>query len=214
MDANPAVVRAGRGEAEEPHTKTRSHEAECRSLGEHRHPVHDHFCHDTVSRVNSVSYGSYSAGYTYLASSRLMSQIALKQNTTSRMVVNRQFDYLDRLLQVSSVPQGANQLPWVHGYGLNAANQRTRLTLADSSYWVYQYDSLGQVTSGKRYWSDGTPDWAQWAGLNFSLRATTMFEQDCQASLEHPGQTVIKDGDNQIVIPSGPSSLDPVFVLP
>lgn len=32
-----------------------------------------------------------------------------------------------------------------------------RTTLADGSYWVYQYDKLGQVTSGKRYWSDGTP---------------------------------------------------------
>jgi hypothetical protein len=29
--------------------------------------------------------------------------------------------------------------------------------MADGSYWLYQYDSLGQVTSGKRYWSDGTP---------------------------------------------------------
>lgn len=31
------------------------------------------------------------------------------------------------------------------------------MTNADNSYWVYQYDSLGQVTSGKKYWSDGTP---------------------------------------------------------
>jgi hypothetical protein len=73
------------------------------------------------------------------------------------MVVSRQFDYLDRLVQVTSVPQGANQLPWVHGYGLNAANQRARLNLNDSSYWVYQYDSLVQVRSGERYWSDGRP---------------------------------------------------------
>jgi hypothetical protein len=110
MDANlgPAVVRAGRREAADPHTKTRSHESECRSRSEHRHPVHDHFCHDTASRLNSVSDGTYSASYTYLANSRLVSQISLKQNTTSRMVVSRQFDFLDRLLQVSSVPQGAN----------------------------------------------------------------------------------------------------------
>ena len=27
----------------------------------------------------------------------------------------------------------------------------------DNSFWVYQYDSLGQVTSGKKYWGDGTP---------------------------------------------------------
>ncbi len=35
--------------------------------------------------------------------------------------------------------------------------QRIRTTHADGSYWIYQYDSLGQVISGKRYWADGTP---------------------------------------------------------
>jgi YD repeat-containing protein len=39
----------------------------------------------------------------------------------------------------------------------NSANHRTRRTDADSSHWSYQYDSLGQVTSGKRVWQDGTP---------------------------------------------------------
>ena len=28
---------------------------------------------------------------------------------------------------------------------------------ANGSYWIYQYDTLGQVTSGKRFWADGTP---------------------------------------------------------
>ena len=31
------------------------------------------------------------------------------------------------------------------------------MTLADGSYWLYRYDSLGQVTSGKHYWSNGSP---------------------------------------------------------
>ena len=39
-------------------------------------------------------------------------------------------------------------------YQYNQANQRTNVTLIDNSQWRYQYDSLGQVTSGKRYWSD------------------------------------------------------------
>ncbi len=39
----------------------------------------------------------------------------------------------------------------------DTANQRTRRTDAAGSYWVYQYDLLGQVTSGKHYWADGTP---------------------------------------------------------
>jgi hypothetical protein len=30
------------------------------------------------------------------------------------------------------------------------------LTNTDSSRWAFGYDTLGQVTSGKRYWSDGT----------------------------------------------------------
>jgi hypothetical protein len=32
-----------------------------------------------------------------------------------------------------------------------------RTALADGSYWLYEYDTLGQVTSGKKYFSDGTP---------------------------------------------------------
>jgi YD repeat-containing protein len=44
----------------------------------------------------------------------------------------------------------------VADYLYNDANQRTRRTSVDDSYWRYEYDSLGQVVSGKRYWSDGT----------------------------------------------------------
>ena len=42
-------------------------------------------------------------------------------------------------------------------YSYNDANQRTRVNLTDGSFWVYDYDSLGQVKSGKRYWNDWTP---------------------------------------------------------
>ena len=42
-------------------------------------------------------------------------------------------------------------------YAYNNANQRTRSTLADGSYWLYTYDSLGQVVAGNKYWADGTP---------------------------------------------------------
>ena len=48
-------------------------------------------------------------------------------------------------------------LPVSFSYVYNNANQRTRATLADGSYWLYEYDSLGQVRSGKKYWADGTP---------------------------------------------------------
>ena len=42
-------------------------------------------------------------------------------------------------------------------YQYNSANQRTRVTLLDGSYWVYGYDALGQVTNANKYFWDGTP---------------------------------------------------------
>jgi YD repeat-containing protein len=38
----------------------------------------------------------------------------------------------------------------------STANQRTSVTNADGTYWIYQYDSLGQVTRGLKYFSDNS----------------------------------------------------------
>jgi len=75
------------------------------------------------------------------------------------MTTTRAFDALNRLQSIVSVPSGsgAPPLPVSSAYDYNTANQRTRMTLADYSYWTYTYDRLGQVVSGKRYWQDGTP---------------------------------------------------------
>jgi RHS repeat-associated protein len=40
-------------------------------------------------------------------------------------------------------------------YMYNDAGQRIRAQLMDGSYWVYEYDPLGQVKSAKRYLADG-----------------------------------------------------------
>ena len=37
------------------------------------------------------------------------------------------------------------------------ANQRTRVTQVGDFHRLYQSDTLGQVTSGKRFWADGIP---------------------------------------------------------
>ena len=79
------------------------------------------------------------------ANSPLVSQILFKSNSVTRMTTTKQYDYLNRLTAISNAP--ASGVAVSHGYAYNAANQRTRDTLVDNSYWVYQYDSLGQVTS-------------------------------------------------------------------
>ncbi len=67
------------------------------------------------------------------------------------------YDKLNRLAQIRNSAVGINQLPFQFSYEYNDANQRVRATLADGSFWQYGYDWLGQVTSGKRYFNDGTP---------------------------------------------------------
>jgi len=62
---------------------------------------------------------------------------------------------MNRLTSISSVPSASSAVNFNYTY--NSANQRVQSALVDGSFWSYGYDSLGQVTSGKKYWADGTP---------------------------------------------------------
>ena len=113
---------------------------------------------DNASRLASVTDGNNnSATYSYLANSPLVSQITFKQSGLTRMTTTKQWDYLNRLTQISSASSAAYTSPLTYNYNYNSANQRTKDTLADGSYWIYAYDSLGQVTNGCKYFSTGTP---------------------------------------------------------
>jgi RHS repeat-associated protein len=112
------------------------------------------FSYDAASRLHSVGSGTASATYSYLANSPLVSQIAFTNSGAWRMTTTKSYDNLNRLTRISSVPSASSAVTFTYSY--NAANQRAAVTNADGSYWAYSYDRLGQVTSGKKYWSDGT----------------------------------------------------------
>ena len=120
------------------------------------------YTYDGSSRLASVGDGTHSASYAYLANSPLVSQITFKENTTTRMTSTRHYDFLNRLGSIVSTPAASSAISRAYQY--NAANRRTRVTLGDlsagqanGSYWLYEYDTLGQVRSGKRYWNDHMP---------------------------------------------------------
>ncbi len=113
------------------------------------------FGFDMVSRLQTVSDGTNSATYAYLANSPLVSHVFFTNNGALRMVATKQHDNLNRLTNLAWTV--GSQVVASFAYQYNNANQRTRVTLVDGSYWVYGYDYLGQVTSAKRYWVDGTP---------------------------------------------------------
>jgi YD repeat-containing protein len=113
--------------------------------------------YDNAGRLSTVTDGTLNSTYSYLANSRLIGQITHRQNSTVRMTETRQYDLLNRLTSIASVGTGSSPSLSSFAYQYNQANQRTRATLQDGSFWVYEYDALGQVTSGKRFWSEGTP---------------------------------------------------------
>ncbi|HTL59887.1 MAG TPA: RHS repeat-associated core domain-containing protein [Candidatus Limnocylindrales bacterium] len=111
--------------------------------------------YDLGGRLSAVTNSNFRASYTYVANSPLVSQISYTYSGVSRMSTTKQYDNLNRLTQISSVPSAGPTASFNYQY--NPANQRTAMTNADNSWWSYGYDSLGQVTSGKKYWSDATP---------------------------------------------------------
>jgi len=109
--------------------------------------------YDTAGRLQSVLDSPRSAAYTYHTNSTLISTVTLTNIGTAGLVSTRAYDKLNRLLSMSTgtSSNGVGVAALSYGYQYNAANQRTRLALGDGSYWVYLYDALGQVVSGRRY---------------------------------------------------------------
>jgi len=113
------------------------------------------FGYDTASRLSSVTNGLNVVTYGYLANSPLVETVTFSENTAPRMTTTKSYDVLNRLTSISSVPSAAPVVSFNYGY--NAAHQRTAVANADNSRWAFGYDTLGQVTSARKYWSDGTP---------------------------------------------------------
>ena len=112
------------------------------------------FGYDSASRLQVVSDRTNSAAYYYLANSPLADRVLFTNNGVFRMARTNRYDYLKRLLAVTNRPAGGSPIASVYGY--NAASQRTALTNADSTYWSFGYDYLGQVTNGWKY-TNSTP---------------------------------------------------------
>jgi RHS repeat-associated protein len=113
--------------------------------------------YDNASRLSTVSDANGdTVTNIYLANSPLVGQIAFNQGSSTRMTTTKQYDSLNRLTQVSSQPSASGLMPIAFNYNYNPANQRTKNTLADGSYWIYGYDALGQVTNACKFWRDGT----------------------------------------------------------
>ncbi|MDR3574548.1 MAG: RHS repeat-associated core domain-containing protein [Anaerolineaceae bacterium] len=120
--------------------------------------------YDNASRLQTVDDGNNdTATYSYVDNSPLVSQITFKQSGTTRMMTTKTYDHLNRLTGISSSSSFSSSF----SYAYNTANQRTKDTLVDGSYWLYSYDNLGQMTGGNKYFADGTAVPGQQFGYGF-----------------------------------------------
>jgi RHS repeat-associated protein len=123
------------------------------------------YSYDDAGRLLSVTDGTSSATYGYVANSRLVAQISFRQNGTTRMTTTKSYNSLNRLLAITNAP--STDIPLLFNYSYNPANQRTAVTNADSSHWAYAYDFLGQVTNANKFWSDSSRVLGQQFGYAF-----------------------------------------------
>ena len=91
-----------------------------------------------------------------MTNSALVGKVQFTNGGALRMTTSKQYDGFNRLLAIGNT-NASGTVVSSHAYAYNAASQRTQAAKDDATYWVYAYDSLGQVVSGKKYWSDGTP---------------------------------------------------------
>ena len=113
------------------------------------------YTYDDASGLSGVSDGTYAAAYSYLANSSLIDSINYKDGLNTRMTAPRTYDHLGRRQRFSATPTSG--LGWSFDYTYNQANQRVQAAHRDGSAWHYDYDRLGQLTSGRKHWGDGSP---------------------------------------------------------
>ena len=113
------------------------------------------FAYDGASRLQTVNAGPVSVLYRYLPKSTLIQDITFRFHGRLLMITTRTHDPLNRLTSIASAPAGAPAS--VFAYRYNLASQLSYASEADGSHWLYDYDPLGQLTRGRKFWNDGTP---------------------------------------------------------
>ena len=110
------------------------------------------YTYDAMSRIATVSDGTNTAEYSRLPGTSLLNNVTVKQGANTIVNTAKTYDAFNRLLSTASTAGGVTR---TYTYEYNDKDQRTKLTLADGSYWEYTYDDKGQVTSGVKKDSTG-----------------------------------------------------------
>ena len=111
--------------------------------------------YDATSRLEMITAGGQNVTYAYYPNTGLLNTTSFTGGTS----IGRSYDTLGRLQSITTTPAADAAQSYTYTY--NNLHQRTRATREDGSYWAYGYNDRGEVTSGKKFWSDNTPEFGQ-----------------------------------------------------
>ena len=107
--------------------------------------------YDASSRLETVTSGSQTATYAYYPATGQLNTTTF----TGGAQMSRTYDSLGRLATIATSTTPAGTVA-SYAYTHNNLDQRTRTTREDNSYWSYGYNDRGELSSGKKFWSDNS----------------------------------------------------------
>jgi YD repeat-containing protein len=119
-------------------------------------PIQTGFAYDGASRIQRVWQGDASADYSFVPNASLIRSVTVRRAGAVRATSIREHDFLNRLTSLRTTPSASGQPELSFAYELDGLNQRRRSTLSEGDWWEFDYDDLGQLTAGRRFWNDGT----------------------------------------------------------
>ena len=151
------------------------------SLNNNSTPVFaNSYAYNSVTgRVATVGDGTYTANYTWQDGTGLLTQNQIRDNSDDVITThNRTYDTRLNNYHLLSTSNTTGATTRTYTYEYNTKDQRTKLTLADGTYWEYTYDDKGQVVNGIKYDVNDTPISGQYFGYNYDMIGNRVWEKD------------------------------------
>lgn len=157
--------------------------------------------YDGASRLQSVASGPNVTTYSYAVNSGLVTGRSTTHGGSPALATTSAYDSLERLTSISSSANGT--VASSHGYTYDSLNRRTDSMLEDGKEWEYQYDAMGQVTSGHKKTATG----ADVPGMSFGY-AFDGIGNRTSATVNGRTGTYTADAANQYTQRQVPGAID------
>ncbi|MDD4869426.1 MAG: hypothetical protein PHR77_02605 [Kiritimatiellae bacterium] len=113
--------------------------------------------YDAAVRISTITNGAITVTYGYPADAMVVTSIIWKLGGTNIMARYIGWDFKNmRVTNGIYVVNGSNMAGSAYSYVANDDRISKITSLMDGSWWSYEYDSMNQLKSGRKYFADGS----------------------------------------------------------